>query len=110
VHQRAAELMEVVFRDRIEEFYETIAFHYQKSGNRDKAVEYLIKAAGKSMVSYASAGGKRLLSTGLRDPDRQGRPKRRGECPSDTTLERLGFRLLQPRSLRRLDRYIQEAY
>ncbi len=55
IHQRVAQLLEVVFKDRIEEFYETIAFHYQKSGDSDKAVEYLVKAGRKSMASYASA-------------------------------------------------------
>ena len=54
IHRKVANLMENILKDRVEEFYEIIAFHYQKSGDNDKAIEYLIKAGGKSMKSYAS--------------------------------------------------------
>ena len=53
-HLRIAQIMESVFSERIEEFYEAIAFHYQKSGSREKAVDYLTKAGRKCMTSYAS--------------------------------------------------------
>lgn len=54
IHLRIAQIMESGFGERIEEFYEAIAFHYQKSGAREKAVEYLTKAGRKCMASYAS--------------------------------------------------------
>jgi class 3 adenylate cyclase/tetratricopeptide (TPR) repeat protein len=53
-HLRIARIMESVFGGRIEEFCEAIAYHYQRSGSREKAVEYLTRAGRKSMASYAA--------------------------------------------------------
>jgi tetratricopeptide (TPR) repeat protein len=45
--------MEQLFKDRLSEFYETLAFHFQRGQSLDKAVEYLIKSGEKSLRRYA---------------------------------------------------------
>jgi len=53
IHQRIGEAIEELYPDRLEEFYETLAYHYKKSESYDKAVDYLIKAGEKSRDRYA---------------------------------------------------------
>jgi tetratricopeptide (TPR) repeat protein len=53
IHDRIAIVMETLFGNRLEEYYETIAFHYVKGRSKDKAVDYLIKSAEKSRDRYA---------------------------------------------------------
>ncbi|UCC60677.1 MAG: AAA family ATPase, partial [Dehalococcoidia bacterium] len=53
IHERIGEAIEILYPDRLEEFYEHLAFHYQKGESIDKAVDYLIKAGRKSFDRYA---------------------------------------------------------
>jgi class 3 adenylate cyclase/tetratricopeptide (TPR) repeat protein len=53
IHDRIAMVMETLFGDRLEEYYETMAFHYVKGRLSDKAVDYLIKSAEKCRDRYA---------------------------------------------------------
>jgi predicted ATPase len=46
VHERVAEALETLYPDRLEEYYELLAYHLARSGNKDKAVEYLCLANG----------------------------------------------------------------
>lgn len=55
IHERIAEVMEVVFADRLTEFYETLAFHYQRGRSTFKAVHYLIRSGRKSLKRCALA-------------------------------------------------------
>ena len=45
--------MEQLFQDRLPEFYETLAFHFQQGQSILKAVDYLIKAGEKSLNRYS---------------------------------------------------------
>jgi tetratricopeptide (TPR) repeat protein len=45
--------MEELFRDRIPEFIETLAFHFKQGHSTLKAVHYLIKSGEKSLGRYA---------------------------------------------------------
>lgn len=45
VHEKIGNAIEKLYGERLEEFYETLAYHYTKSENREKACHYL-KAAG----------------------------------------------------------------
>jgi tetratricopeptide (TPR) repeat protein len=45
LHQRVAQAIEKAPSGRPEELYEALAFHYRESGNRKKAIEYLLKGA-----------------------------------------------------------------
>jgi class 3 adenylate cyclase/tetratricopeptide (TPR) repeat protein len=41
IHEEIGEAMEALYPDRLEEHYELLAYHYGRSANTDKAVEYL---------------------------------------------------------------------
>jgi class 3 adenylate cyclase/tetratricopeptide (TPR) repeat protein len=52
IHERIGRIMEEIFYDRLPEFYETLAFHFRRGTSILKAVDYLMKAAEKSMKRY----------------------------------------------------------
>ena len=45
--------MEQLFNDRLPEYYETLAYHFQRGQSRPKAVDYLIQSGEKSLKRYA---------------------------------------------------------
>lgn len=53
LHSRTARAMEGVFADRIPEFVETLAYHFQRGGVADKAIHYLVLAGAKCVERYA---------------------------------------------------------
>ena len=52
-HEWVGEALEVLYPDRLEEYYEVLAYHYVRSGNKDKAVEYLDLANQKAARANA---------------------------------------------------------
>ena len=58
LHERAARAIEELYRDRLEEHYGDLAHHYCRSGNIEKAVEYLKlrRAAGRAALSQCGGG------------------------------------------------------
>jgi class 3 adenylate cyclase/predicted ATPase len=59
LHERAAQATETLFHERLEEHYSELAHHYRRSGNTEKAVEYLQRAGRQAMQrsAYAEAIG-----------------------------------------------------
>jgi class 3 adenylate cyclase/tetratricopeptide (TPR) repeat protein len=53
IHERIGFVMEELFQDRLPEFYETLAYHFQKGRSIHKAVYYLIKSGEKSLNRFA---------------------------------------------------------
>lgn len=53
IHGQIAEVIEDIFKSRLSEFYETLAFHFMKSSNPHRAVPYLIKSGIKSLNLYS---------------------------------------------------------
>ncbi len=53
IHERIACVMEKLFRDRLSESYETLAFHFKQGQSVHKAVDYLVKSGEKSLAKYA---------------------------------------------------------
>jgi tetratricopeptide (TPR) repeat protein len=47
LHAGLAARLELVFADRIHQYYELLAFHYARAANPQKAVYYLVKAADR---------------------------------------------------------------
>jgi tetratricopeptide (TPR) repeat protein len=45
--------MEELFRERLSEFHETLAFHFKRGQSLHKAVDYLMKSGEKSLKRYA---------------------------------------------------------
>ena len=53
-HQRVAHAVESLFPDRLEEFYGLLAHHYAGAEDREKAIDYLIKAGDQAKAAYAN--------------------------------------------------------
>jgi len=53
IHCRIAQTIEEVYADRLPEHYELLAHHYGKSGEAEKAIEYLMLAGEKSNQNKA---------------------------------------------------------
>src|SRR5207237_414191 len=47
-HERIGQALEALYPDRLEEYYELLAYHYARSANADKAVTYLDLASQKA--------------------------------------------------------------
>jgi DNA-binding NarL/FixJ family response regulator/class 3 adenylate cyclase/tetratricopeptide (TPR) repeat protein len=54
LHERIGDTIEQLYPDRLEEFYETLAHHYQKSQNWEKAYQYLKLSTDKAARSCAN--------------------------------------------------------
>jgi class 3 adenylate cyclase/tetratricopeptide (TPR) repeat protein len=52
VHERSGEVIEALYQDRLDEFYEILAHHYSKSKNPEKAFQYLMLSGNKAMLSH----------------------------------------------------------
>ena len=52
-HERIGTALEALYPDRLEEYYEVLAYHYVRSGDKDKAVEYLDLANRKAAKANA---------------------------------------------------------
>jgi tetratricopeptide (TPR) repeat protein len=53
IHDHIARVMESLFKDRLPEFYETLAFHFKRGQSALKAVDYLVRSGEKSLARYA---------------------------------------------------------
>jgi class 3 adenylate cyclase/tetratricopeptide (TPR) repeat protein len=53
IHERIGLIMEQLLKDRLTEFYETLAFHFKQGQSVHKAVDYLMKSGEKSLKRYA---------------------------------------------------------
>jgi predicted ATPase len=65
-HEWIAEALEALYPERLEEYYELLAYHYVRSGNKDKAVEYLDLANQKAARSNAMAEAKGYFDAAMR--------------------------------------------
>ena len=53
IHEKIGQAIESLHAQRLEEFYEMLAYHYSKSENLPKAYKYLKQAAGKAVQKDA---------------------------------------------------------
>jgi class 3 adenylate cyclase/predicted ATPase len=79
LHERTAQAIEALFRDRLKDYYGELARHYSLSGNDPKAVEYLHCTAKQALQRSAYHEAIRQLSAALellkRQPDTPGRAR-----------------------------------
>jgi class 3 adenylate cyclase/tetratricopeptide (TPR) repeat protein len=54
IHEKIGRAIEEIYPDRLEEFYEMLAYHYSKSDNLDKACQYLKLSGKKAVRSYSN--------------------------------------------------------
>ncbi|MFC6672902.1 adenylate/guanylate cyclase domain-containing protein [Marinobacterium aestuariivivens] len=65
LHERTARAIESRYRDRLDEHYGELAHHYGRSGNTDKAIEYLQLAGQQAVQRYANSEAIAQLSKAL---------------------------------------------
>jgi len=53
-HHQVAISIERLYQERLEEYYEELAHHYSRSGELEKALEYILKSAKKAKERYAN--------------------------------------------------------
>ena len=53
-HHQVAQGIERLYQDQLEACYEELAHHYERGGDAEKAVEYLLKVGEKARGSYAN--------------------------------------------------------
>ncbi len=53
IHERIGMVIEELFKDRLSEFYETLAYHFKQGQSVQKAVHYLMLSGEKSLKKYA---------------------------------------------------------
>jgi DNA-binding transcriptional MerR regulator len=53
IHEQIARVIESVFKDRLAEFNDTLAYHFARGQSDTKAVDYLVKSGEKSLARYA---------------------------------------------------------
>jgi hypothetical protein len=71
-HEWVGEALEALSPERLEEYYEVLAYHYVRSGNKDKAVEYLDLANQKATRASAMEEAKGYTG-GPESPDTGGK-------------------------------------
>ncbi|MBC2716709.1 MAG: AAA family ATPase [Desulfobacteraceae bacterium] len=49
IHEKVAQSIEALYPDRLEEYFELLAYHYTRSENAEKALDYLDKANQKAV-------------------------------------------------------------
>jgi predicted ATPase/class 3 adenylate cyclase len=53
IHEKIGNVIEILFQDRLTEFYETLAYHFSRGQSVTKAVDYLVKSGEKSLARYS---------------------------------------------------------
>jgi class 3 adenylate cyclase/tetratricopeptide (TPR) repeat protein len=108
IHGKIGKAIEELYPDRLPEFYEMLAYHYSKSTDLSKGVEYGQKAAGRAASLHAYAEAARLLEEALKAQETLDPHDKASRC--DLLLE-LGRVLIDAGEARRaLDTAVPEAF
>ncbi len=65
LHERTAQAIEEVYHARLDDHYNELAHHYSRSGNSEKAIEYLQLAGQQAVQRSANVEAISHLTTGL---------------------------------------------
>ena len=65
IHERTAQAMEALYRAKLDDHYSELAHHYSRSGNTEKAVEYLHLAGRQAVQRSANVDAITHLTTAL---------------------------------------------
>lgn len=65
IHERTAQAIEDVYRVRVEDHYSELAYHYSRSGNAQKAIDYLHLAGQQAVRRSAHAEAVNHLSAAI---------------------------------------------
>lgn len=71
LHQQVGEVLENIFPDELDngDIVLRLAYHFEQSGDRDRALRYLRRAADRASAAYANQEAKELYSRALALPD-----------------------------------------
>ncbi len=69
LHEEVGHAIEQIYADRLEEFYEMLAYHYSLSSNQDKALAYLKLSADKAARKFSNWEAVRLYNEANRIVD-----------------------------------------
>jgi class 3 adenylate cyclase/tetratricopeptide (TPR) repeat protein len=64
-HHQVADAIERLYQERLDEYYDELAYHYSRSADTDKAVEYMLKAGEKAEKSFANQVALRYFKDAL---------------------------------------------
>jgi class 3 adenylate cyclase/tetratricopeptide (TPR) repeat protein len=65
IHEKIGRAIEEIYPDRLEEFYEMLAYHYSKSENAEKAYQYLKLSGNKATKNYSNSEAMRFYKEAL---------------------------------------------
>jgi tetratricopeptide (TPR) repeat protein len=71
IHARVGQAIEQIYGDRLEEFYEILAYHYSQGDNSQKAYAYLKLSGDKAAKNYANNEAVRFYKEAIRALDTQ---------------------------------------
>ncbi len=97
LHGQVGRAIEQLYADRLEEFYEMLAYHYSLSSNQDKALKYLKRSADKAAKKFSNWEAVRLYREAVRivdaRPDTMENRQEKGELLENlaATLMVLGY-------------------
>jgi class 3 adenylate cyclase/tetratricopeptide (TPR) repeat protein len=80
LHEAAGRTLETLYADRLDQAYDRLAYHYSRTDNAQKAVEYLTRFAEKAASMYAHGEAVTALQEALAHAERlpvDGRDRRR---------------------------------
>ena len=86
LHSVVGSALEKVYAKKIDEHFGELALHFLESGDKDKALEYFLKAGDRAAKIYANSEAASYFQSALRLlEEKEGEPRERGRV-----LERLG--------------------
>ena len=90
IHEKIGKAIERIYKNRLEEFYEMLAYHYLKAANHMKAYQYLVQAGDAAARVYAYAESRQHYAMALEAlaqlPDTEENLRRR----MDTLIKQAG--------------------
>jgi predicted ATPase len=90
-HERIGNAMEEIYKDRLDEHCEELAYHYQRSSNREKALEYLILAAKKAADRFVNAEAMTFCREALKILDQLAETEQNQKLRKDLEFLQLGL-------------------
>jgi predicted ATPase/class 3 adenylate cyclase len=69
LHRRAAEAIESLFPERLEELSAALGYHFERAETREKAIYYLRQAAERAQATFANTEALAFYQSGLQQVD-----------------------------------------
>jgi len=93
-HERIGNAMEEIYKERLDEHCEKLAYHYQQSSYREKALEYLILAAKKAANRFANVEAMNFCKEALKILDQLANTEQNQKLRKDLEFLQLGLKVI----------------